>query len=521
MRLCHPGSNYFRALHAVLLWTFQQLRLGLGSFRAAVIDLQLAESLNHRLGWCLFGGLSVCIPRRQPSVLAARPGLYCPSRAAQSPSLAACVTWVTRQPAACPVLARLLAAWAVFTLLTVQVGQQHVQQQATSRAVQHVRLRQSVSGGVGLYEAQGTVRAFAMRPPAVSVLLADRRKVPTALRESGGSITEAARRLGRSASFVRRWASSKRQREGCRNKRGGGRKRLLTGEAKTRAKRLATAVQTTSAAAIATQLHREGLTARRVSASTVQRALNSGKVPVRYLPLRRQQRPTQKHKDKRVAWAREHSITAWSRCLFTDSHIFQVGKSTTGRRRYQRVSRRMARTTRRDGLKVHIYGGVCKHGLTNLQFVSGTTGFQYKSPTTGRVLRSVGAEEYRDVLARTLVPEGRRLLGGGRWFLYQDGASAHTAHKTRTYLSRIPDVQLVQASPMSPDLNIAECAWAELDRKLDGRDFHSMQALKRAVEGEWAAITEEWCKKQVDSMQRRVGHVIEHEGGHWERCCYS
>ena len=295
---------------------------------------------------------------------------------------------------------------------------------------------------------------------------------------------------------------------------------MLDSRAVAVAKRKADGVINLPAHEIARHLFQNGLTSRKVHESTILRWLDTGRSPVRNLPLVRKHHLSDAAKAGRLSWAREHRHTDWQNVLFTDSHIFQIGKATA-RKRLQRVKARKTLTTINYGPKIHVYAGVSVHGLTDLQFVSGTTGYQYTSPRTGKTNKGVSGEEYQHVMAKLFIPEGRRHFSGRDYVLYQDGAPAHRAKSTKIRWSQYRGVAVLQAAAKSPDLNVIENLWNILDSKLDGRVFKSIKHLRAAAKKAWRAISLETCRALVASMAARVEKVIQNDGGHIERNIYT
>ena len=342
----------------------------------------------------------------------------------------------------------------------------------------------------------------------------DRELVPSLLVAYGGDKKKVAEHLGRDCRFVTRWAARAEAGQGFGNAPGAGRKRLLDGAATSVAKRLASATTKHTSKEIANKLEATGVTPTKVSASTVRRAVSlRGRIPLKYMGLARRQHLTDKHKEKRELWAAENLDTDWENVMVTDSHKCIQGKATH-RRRWQNPQRPKTVDVQLHGMQAHIYAGATAHGVTRLHFVTGTTGLH--SHTKG-----VDATEYCQVIDHTLVPEGNRLFNGRPFTVYQDGAGPHTANKTKQKWAEYEHVQLLQSPPLSPDLNWIENLWDTLEDKLMGKTYRTSRTFKAAIERAWAEITQEQCKKHVESMPGRLAKCIQQRGGHIERNIYS
>ena len=349
--------------------------------------------------------------------------------------------------------------------------------------------------------------------------MADRAKVPCLLAAHKGNLKAVADELGRSTHFVRMWADRAAQGKGFGNAPGAGRPRAMSSAAIDKGKRICSGRIRKSAADVARQLLKKGLTSRLLCPTTILTWLNTGRSAVRSLSFIRRVHLTSNDKLLRRQWVARNKNTQWKAVMFTDSKIVRTGQHSA-RRRLQRVNRREAVSTTQSGFKCHVYAGVTWNGLTALQFVSGTTGFKFQSHATGKVCKGVTQEEYQDVMDRTLIPEGRRLLRRG-FTVYQDGASVHTAHSTREKWRRVPDVRLLQGSRKSPDLNICENCWELLERQTYGRTFRSARSFQRAVEAAWRTIPLSTIRKLYGSYPRRLRKVKEMRGGHIERNIYT
>lgn len=343
---------------------------------------------------------------------------------------------------------------------------------------------------------------------------ADREAVPVLLEAYDGDRAAVARQLGRDVRFVKRWEERVEAGQGTGNQPGQGRKRKLTGAATSAAKRMATGRTKISSGTVAKRLYDSGKTSELVSPSTVQRALHSGRVPIVWKSTIRHHRLTPRHEGIRLKWCREHLDVDWTRVMPNDSHLIILGRHK-GYKRYQNPRRRTVTETQHHGMSIHLYVGATVHGITACHFVSGTSGL--KTGTKG-----VGSVEYQSVIEKTLVPEGRRMFNGQPFIIYQDGASAHTAASSmRKWASYGDEITVLQAPPLSPDLNWVENIWSVLDDKLMGKTYKTITSFKTAIQKAISEIPPDFCRKQVESMRGRLLKVIENKGGHIERTIYT
>jgi transposase len=123
---------------------------------------------------------------------------------------------------------------------------------------------------------------------------------------------------------------------------------------------------------------------------------------------------------------------------------------------------------------------------------------------------------YLRILQQNLQPSVDRLDLPLSWSLVHDNDPKHTATKVRTWLLfRVPHV--LPHPPQSPDLNVIEHLWDELDRKIRlptvQSRITSKETLKSALRTAWDEIQPEVTQKLVQSMPRRLQAVITARGG--------
>lgn len=99
--------------------------------------------------------------------------------------------------------------------------------------------------------------------------------------------------------------------------------------------------------------------------------------------------------------------------------------------------------------------------------------------------------------------------------LLQDGAPAHTARATQALL-QAENIHQLPFPFKSPDLNIIEHLWDELDRRVRLRlnAPRNLRELEQALVEEWQNIPQRFIRNYVLSMRQRIQSVIRAEGGH-------
>ena len=93
--------------------------------------------------------------------------------------------------------------------------------------------------------------------------------------------------------------------------------------------------------------------------------------------------------------------------------------------------------------------------------------------------------------------------------LQHDGAPAHLARATTAYLNA-NNVNVVDFSPKSPDLNIIENVWDELNRcvRRTGAILPTLNQLRANILYEWNNLPQNYVQRYVTSMRHRCLAVV-------------
>ena len=140
---------------------------------------------------------------------------------------------------------------------------------------------------------------------------------------------------------------------------------------------------------------------------------------------------------------------------------------------------------------------------------------------------SVTQSEYIDILKRSrLFEEADARWGKGGYLFQQDGATAHTALRTRLWL-RTRVKRLANWPSNSPDLNVIEHIWGIMKAKLRAMAPKTKEELKQCLLQIWNEVSLETVNKLCQSLRYRLWLVISHGGasigpflrhGHAEEC---
>ena len=142
-----------------------------------------------------------------------------------------------------------------------------------------------------------------------------------------------------------------------------------------------------------------------------------------------------------------------------------------------------------------VWAGVSLHHKTNIVFIKGNL---------------TAARYQHEVLDTEVIP----LLRNHRGIqLLHDGAPAHLARATTAYLNA-NNVNVVNFPPKSPDLNIIENIWGELNRRVRRTEAipTTLNHLRAKVLYEWNNLPQNYGQPYVTSMRRHCLAVVNSAG---------
>jgi transposase len=340
-----------------------------------------------------------------------------------------------------------------------------------------------------------------------------------------GSVRAVATKLGINRATVRKWIARHATTTDLKSKKPTGRPPLLDTTARTAALNMLVGPQAYTPTAVAKALHDQGLTPSKVSRHTVVRgAKAAGKAngqPVRHVKGLPKKALTAHTKQARLQWAQEYSKTNWKGVMFTDRKRFEFKypgvKATKGKW--------VVRGQRHEGYKVNhaqgvnLYAGFTVYGMTKAHIVAGTSlhksTFQNKK---GQAARNITSSEYKEVMMKTLLPEGSRIFssqGVTSWTFQQDNDPTHKVglEAVKEYNKKKgSNIVIMTWPPNSPDLSPIENVWAYLNRKVQARGCSSFAEFKAAVLEELRDVPKSVLTNLCGSMKERVKAVLQSGG---------
>jgi transposase len=276
-----------------------------------------------------------------------------------------------------------------------------------------------------------------------------------------------------------------------------GRPRKTTTRIDARIVRMANQSDAPSAVDIAEQLAKMNLVD--ISPITVRRRLNEsgieGTVRVRKPLL------TKRHIKMRLEFCKKYqnwTVDDWKRVLWSDETKVNLHGSDgivwTWKRKNEPLKQKHVKQTIKHDKSIMVWGCFSSAGLGDLHIIEGVM----TSPV------------YVRILSRHMLPSSRRLIGPS-FIFQQDNDPKHRAKNTEKWLKE-KKIETLSWPSQSPDLNPIENLWSELKKKVHERKLSSMHRLREVIQECWLEISQEYCKRLVESMPRRIDEVIKNKG---------
>ena len=150
-------------------------------------------------------------------------------------------------------------------------------------------------------------------------------------------------------------------------------------------------------------------------------------------------------------------------------------------------------------LKVHVWGGISRHGATQLHIFNG----------------NMDAKYYTDsILKSTLLPAIRHLYPPPLTHrLWQDNDPKHTSLMAKSFFLQ-HNINWFKTPAESPDLNVIENVWAAMKRYVGKEAPRTQDELVASLLRFWKChLTVAQCRRYVDHIHKVIPKVIEANGG--------
>ncbi len=139
---------------------------------------------------------------------------------------------------------------------------------------------------------------------------------------------------------------------------------------------------------------------------------------------------------------------------------------------------------------VHAWGAISCQGPIALHF--------YEPPLT--------AHSYQELLTNSHFIAAANDKLGENWEFQQDGAPAHTAASTQTWLqAHVPSfISADTWPPNSPDLNPIERVWGILVEKLANKNITTTQGFRRVIRQIWFSIETSTLQRLYGALSNKI-----------------
>ena len=210
----------------------------------------------------------------------------------------------------------------------------------------------------------------------------------------------------------------------------------------------------------------------------------------------------------RLAWAQQmmqcHNIAYWRRVHWSDECRFVLYKSDGRVRVWQRRGEQfhpdcIQSRAAFGGGSVMVWGMVSLNCKSDLVTING----------------NLNARRYRaEILAKQVEPHFDDHALADRPIFMHDGAKPHTARISMALL-RKSAMEVLPWPSLNPDLNPIEHVWDYIRQHLNEMDprVQSLDELRKAIHEVWRHIPQQYVRRLIHSMRRRVAAVIAADGG--------
>lgn len=259
-----------------------------------------------------------------------------------------------------------------------------------------------------------------------------------------------------------------------------------------------------SAASIANELR--GEPSITVSAATVRRDLRCGGFVSRV----RRRVPTKEARVEAQRLAFCKMILSWSvqkaeSIVFSDEHWISIN-DCSGRRQWCKRRLRGKDLCTRQIKRLQNTARVQIWAAVGVGYKGPLVLFPQKGPDDDG-FRLNGHSYVRRCLQR-MVPD---LVQQGRVFV-QDGARPHVRQSVKQYLARKRVQWIENWPPYSPDLNMIEPLWAELNRAIGRRSPKNLEELIAVAQESWEAMPQAVIDAHCRHLRKKAREVADNDG---------
>lgn len=219
---------------------------------------------------------------------------------------------------------------------------------------------------------------------------------------------------------------------------------------------------------------------------------------------------TKVHKIKRQKWAADHAeweVQDWQAVIFSDESKFNLYGSD-GIQYCRRgpneefEARNVQQRLKHGGGRIMVWGCITSKGFGRLVRVEGNmNAIQYCQILEEGLL---GTLDDHDIDRRSI-------------YFQQDNDPKHTSRCATTWFAK-NRFDLLAWPPNSPDMNIIENVWNQLEVNYNRRPYHARNEdeLFEMLREEWENLSQAFCSRLYESMPARIKE-LQHAKGSWTR----
>ena len=146
-----------------------------------------------------------------------------------------------------------------------------------------------------------------------------------------------------------------------------------------------------------------------------------------------------------------------------------------------------------------IAGGICKYGLSNLIFCSGTlNNFSYKQ------FLLFMKDDMEKIKKDNNLNENL--------IFQQDNATCHISRESKAAIEIFFKGNFIEWPPNSPDLSPIENVWAIIKEKLSKRNITNFDELRENILDIWVKFPISLCEKLCSKFKDKIKYVKEYKG---------
>ena len=218
---------------------------------------------------------------------------------------------------------------------------------------------------------------------------------------------------------------------------------------------------------------------------------------------------------ERHGWGTAHRDHPWRKTGITDSKYFLWQHVTSGKRkRGWQTSDTPSVLTVQKSYQVHAYAMITYNGISDLKFVTGTTGQRsaYLKPGTTERHPGVCGREYAERILPWLVQCGKEMLGDDYYFQH-DKAKPHTSKQAKAKLAELQQ-KTIPWPTSGHDLSPIELLWAIAEQRLNLMNWTDFESFKQALVDVWSELQADKALYQnlMNGVAKRVRKLIKARG---------